>query len=158
MDDRPIPMQPSTLLGKTQTPVSKPPSGLEQINVRIFVILLMIYIYFLYKSYYRDMETIVELNREIQIIDRDHNGPFKKSDNARIEEVVAKYIKNNEKNRSALAEILRETRNGIVRGFIGGSLMGGGLSNVLSGAILFGSLGGITKGYVLNYTSGSRLV
>jgi hypothetical protein len=141
---------------KIQVPQS---NGLEQMNIRIFIILLLIYIYFLYVSYYRDMETVIHLNNELHDIDGGSNlKPFNVSDKKRIEDVVSKYIKNNDKNKSALVEILTETRNGIMRGFIGGSLMGGGFSNIISGAILFGSLGGITKGYNLHFSGGSRLI
>ena len=75
-----------------------------------------------------------------------------------IESVVSDYCKIMEKNESNVTKIKEEMFNGIIRGAIGGLIVGNGIPGMVSGAITFGLIGGIVKSYNLAYVGKCTLL
>jgi hypothetical protein len=74
-----------------------------------------------------------------------------------IESVVEEYWKKRSMNKSNCAKIWNDIRTGFVRGALGGAIVGGGWEGSASGAIVFGTMSGLSRAYHLVYGKPSFL-
>jgi Na+/melibiose symporter-like transporter len=81
----------------------------------------------------------------------------KLEDRLAIEEVVDTYLQRKEKNMSKSSNVLYEIRNGALRGVLGAIVLGGGISEITAGAIVYGTISGFSKAYTQCYTTDNRL-
>lgn len=121
------------------------------IESTVLVISIIVVVYLTWINSKKDKEKKHEL--ENRICHKEIKLPnIGVKDRLMIESVVADYCKIMEKNESNVTKIKEEMINGIIRGAIGGLIVGNGMPGMISGAITFGLIGGIVKSYNLAFT------
>ena len=55
-------------------------------------------------------------------------------------------------NKSKCSKVMNSIQTGIIRGALGGAIVGGGMHGAISGSIVFGSMSGLMKAYNLAYS------
>jgi hypothetical protein len=131
-------------------------SSFKQFNISACIILFFIFIYLLHGNDAYDNMDKKQLNtiichKEVDLPDIDI------TDRLVIESVIEKYNKKRAMNKSNRARILESIKSGIIRGVIGGAIVGKGFEGAASGAVVFGAISGISTAYSLIYDRSSFL-
>lgn len=126
--------------------------GFENFNTGLFIALFMAFIYLVYVNITIDTDNSQKLDNIVCHKEIEHALPkIKDVDKLIIESVISEYWRKRNMNKSNCAKIWKEVKSGIVRGALGGAIVGSGLSGAASGAVVFGTLGGLSKAYALSY-------
>ena len=131
-------------------------SDIKKFNIGLSVVLLFIFIYLLYANIIQDIQDKKILD-EIVCHKEVDLPKIRGVDKLIIESVVEEYWKKRSMNKSNCAKIWNDVKTGVVRGALGGAIVGGGWSGAASGAIVFGTMSGLSRSYHLKYGKSSFL-
>ena len=125
-------------------------NDLEKINVGLSVVLFFIFLFLLYANIMKDIEDKEILDKIV--CHKEVDLPkIRGVDKLIIESVIEEYWRKRSMNKSNCAKIWGDVKTGIVRGALGGAIVGGGWSGAASGALVFGTMSGLSKAYNLTY-------
>lgn len=120
------------------------------IEATMFVVAILLLTYYVWLNMAVDEKDAVELSA--RVCHKEVALPaVDPKDRLVIEAIVEDYCKMRDKNESNISKIKNEIYSGILRGALGGLIVGNGISGVVGGAITFGLVGGIVKSHNLVY-------
>lgn len=127
-------------------------NSLEGVNVKLTVVLIIIFIYLLGVNFSIDRRNSKELSnivshKEIKLPEAGEIERLK------VENIIDNYYKKKSMNKSKSASVLSEVKKGALRGALGGALLGGDLESTIISSIVYGMISGVFKAYNQAYPS-----
>lgn len=124
--------------------------GDKDINVTVALVLFIVFLYLMQKNMECDERNKAALkampcHKEVDIVVDD-------DERLKIESVIEDYWKKRAMNKSKCSKVMNSIQTGMIRGALGGAIVGGGMHGAVSGAVVFGSMSGIMKAYNLAYS------
>ena len=118
----------------------------NKLNVGLLCILMIILIYQLFVVSMLDHANNHELKKTI--CHKEIKLPeISRNDRLIIESIISEYLKKRKMNKSIRIKTCEEFKLGMIRGAIGGLILGGSLEGAVIGAVVFGTMGGLFKTY-----------
>ena len=119
-------------------------------NYGLFVAILIMFIFISYKNYNLDINNRNELQKIIS-----HKNvelpKMQETERLMIESVIENYWKKRTLNKSNSRKIWNSIKSGAFRGAMGGLVLGNTTTSALQGAIVFGTISGLFRGYNIMY-------
>lgn len=121
-------------------------------NYSLFIIILILFIFIFYENYQCDKYNKKELKK---IISHKNVELPEISNTERLitESIIENYWKKRSLNKSNSMKIWNSIKSGAFRGAMGGLILGNTTESALQGALVFGTLSGLFKGYNMMYES-----
>ena len=119
----------------------------KSVNIFLATSITVIFIYLYYCNYIVDLKNKLELEKTPCYKDRNTNPSISDTERDKIEYVVHDYISKSKKNKSNCLKIKNGVVSGVIRGLMGGVILGGGVTGSLKTAAVFGIIGGTMSAY-----------
>lgn len=119
----------------------------KSINILLSSSITVIFIYLYYCNYIVDLKNKLELEKTPCYKDRITAPNISDAERDKIEYVIHDYISKSKKNKSNCLKIKNGVISGVIRGLMGGVILGGGITGSLKTAAVFGIIGGTMSAY-----------
>jgi len=124
----------------------------KNINIILFIVLFIVFIYLLCLNSEIDKSNDIELNNIVCHKEVEKTLPvISNTDRLMLESVISEYWKKRKMNKSNMSKIFNSIENGAMRGVLGGAVLGGGIYGAVTSGIVFGTMGGLLTSYNLTY-------